>query len=76
MQQNTKCRIWIEKYETINHVITKCSDLAKKEYQTRHNNTSLEKKKKFTSTYIMVTCLYKNEPFFLHTNTGILEPRG
>ena len=31
MQQNSKCRLWGDRYETINHIISECSKLALKE---------------------------------------------
>ena len=37
MQQNSKCRSCGDRDETINHIISKCSKLAQKEYKTRHN---------------------------------------
>ena len=36
-QQNSKCRLWGDKNETINHIISECSKLAQKEYKTRHD---------------------------------------
>ena len=37
MQQNSKCRRCGNRDETINHIISKCSKLAQKEYKTRHD---------------------------------------
>ena len=37
MQQNSKCRLCGDRDETINHIISKCSKLAQKEYRTRHD---------------------------------------
>ena len=37
MQQNSKCRLCGDRDEIINHIISKCSKLAQKEYKTRHN---------------------------------------
>ena len=34
-QQNSKCRLRSDRDETINHIISKCSKLAQKEYKTR-----------------------------------------
>ena len=34
-QQNSKCRLWGDRDETINHIISACSKLAQKEYQAR-----------------------------------------
>ena len=36
MQQNSKCRLYGDQDETINHIISKCSKLAQ-EYKTRDN---------------------------------------
>ena len=36
-QQNSKCRLYSDRHETINHVISECSKLAQKEYKARHN---------------------------------------
>ena len=37
MQQNSKCRLCSDRDEIINHIISECSKLAPKEYQTRHD---------------------------------------
>ena len=36
-QQNCKCRLWGDRDETINHIISECSKLAQKENKTRHD---------------------------------------
>ena len=36
-QQNSKCRLSGNRDESINHIISKCSKLAQKEYKTRHD---------------------------------------
>ena len=36
MQQNSKCRLYGDRDETINDIISKCSKLAQKERKTRH----------------------------------------
>ena len=36
-QQNRKCWLCGDRDETINHIISKCSKLAQKEYKTRHD---------------------------------------
>ena len=36
-QQNSKCRLCSDRDETINHIISKCSKLAQKEYKVRHD---------------------------------------
>ena len=36
-QQNSKCRLSGNRDETINHIISECSKLARKEYKARHD---------------------------------------
>ena len=36
-QQNSRCRLWGDRDETINHILNKCSKLAQKEYKTWHD---------------------------------------
>ena len=36
-QQNSKCWLCDDRDETINHIISECSKLARKEYKTRHD---------------------------------------
>ena len=36
-QQNSKCRLCGDRDETINHIISKCSKLAQREYKARHD---------------------------------------
>ena len=36
-QQNSKCRLCGDRDESSNHIISKCSKLAQKEYKARHN---------------------------------------
>ena len=36
-QQNSNCTLCGDRNETINHIISKCSKLAQKEYKTRHD---------------------------------------
>ena len=36
-QQNSKCRLCSDRDETINHIISECSKLARKEYKARHD---------------------------------------
>ena len=38
MQQNSKYRLCGDRDEIVNHIISKCSKLAQKEYKTRHNS--------------------------------------
>ena len=35
-QQNSKCRLWGDRDETINHIVSECSKLALKENKARH----------------------------------------
>ena len=35
--QNSKCRLCADRDETINHIISKCSKLAHREYKSRHD---------------------------------------
>ena len=36
-QQNSKCRLYSDRNETINHIISECSKLEQKEYKIRHD---------------------------------------
>ena len=36
-QQNNKCRLCHDRDETINHIISECSELAQREYKARHD---------------------------------------
>ena len=36
-QQNSKCRLYADREETINHIISECSKLAQKENKTIHD---------------------------------------
>ena len=36
-QQNSKCRLCVDRDKTLNHIISECSKLAQKEYKTRHD---------------------------------------
>ena len=46
MQQNSRCRLYDNRDERINHIISECSKLAWKEYKTRHDCVQLCKKLK------------------------------
>ena len=37
MQQNSKCRLYSDRDETINHIISECSKLVQREYKTKHD---------------------------------------
>ena len=68
-QQNSKCRLYGDRDETINHIISECSKLAQKEYRTRHNwvgkviNWEMWKKFKFDHT----------NKWYMHNPASILE---
>ena len=55
-QQNCKCRLCGDRDETINHIISECSKLTRKQYKTRHDwmgkviHRELCKKLKFDHT--------------------------
>ena len=57
-KQNSKCRLCVDRDETINHIINEASQLAQKEYKTRHDwvgrviHWELCKKFKFDHTNI------------------------
>ena len=36
-QQNSKCRLCVDRDETINHIISECRKLARKEYKSEHD---------------------------------------
>ena len=36
-KKNSKCRLWGDRDETINHIISECSKLAQREYKARHD---------------------------------------
>ena len=36
-QQNSKCRLWGDRDETINRIISECNKLGQKEYKARHD---------------------------------------
>ena len=75
-QQNCKCRLCGERDETINHIISECSKLAREEYKTRHDWVSkgiqweMCKKFKFDHT----NKLYMHNPaLVLENNTCKLQ---
>ena len=37
IQQKSKCRLYVDSDQPINHIISECSKLAQKEYKTRHD---------------------------------------
>ena len=76
MQQNSKCRLYGDREETINHMISECSKLAQKEYKTRHDGMGnvihweMGKKLKFNPT----NKLYMHNPAaFLENDTHKLS---
>ena len=68
-QENSKCRLFGDRDETINHMINKCSKLALKEYKTRHDwlgkviHWEMCKKFKFDHT----------NKWYMHNPASILE---
>ena len=75
-QQNSKCRLWGDGDEMINHIKSECSKLAQKEYKTRHDwvgkviHWELCKKSKFDHT----NKWYMHNPtFFLENETHKLQ---
>ena len=68
-QQNSKCRLWGDRDETIGHIISKCSKLAQKEYKTRHDwvgkmiHWEICKKLKFDHT----------NKWYMHNPASVLE---
>ena len=69
MQQNSKCRLCGDRDETINHIISECSKLAKKECKTRHDKVGkvihweMCKKFKFDNT----------NKWYKHNSAPVLE---
>ena len=68
-QQNSKCRLCSDRYETIRHIISECSKLAQKEYKTRHDwvgkGIHLEVCKKFK--------FEQTNKWFMHNPAPVLE---
>ena len=68
-QQNSKCRLWGDRDETINHIISGCSKLAQKEYKSRHDwvgkviHWEMCKKFKFDRT----------NKWYMHNQAPVLE---
>ena len=75
-KQNSKCRLCIDRNETINHIISECSKLAQKDYNTRHDRVSkvihweLCKKFKFDHTN---KCYMYNTAVVLENDTNKLQ---
>ena len=69
MKPNSKCRLCGDRDETINHIISKCSKLAPKEYKTRYDwvgkvvHSEMCKKFKFDRT----------NKWYMHNPTVVLE---
>ena len=65
LQQNSKCRLCSDKDETINHIISKCSKLAQKEYKTRHDWVGKvihrEMSKKFKFDHMNLASVLEND---------------
>ena len=68
-QQNSKCRLYGDRDETINQIISECSKLAQKEYKTGHDSVSkvihweMGKKFKFDHT----------DKWYMHNPTSVQE---
>ena len=68
-QQNSKCRLCCDRDEIINHIISKCSKLAQKEYKARHDRVGkvihwkMCKKFKF----------YQADKWYLHNPAPVIE---
>ena len=68
-QQNSKCRLCGDRDETINHIKSKCSKIALKEYKTRHDwvgkviHWAMCKKSKFDHT----------NKWYMHNSTPVQE---
>ena len=68
-QQNSKCRLCVDRDETINHIISECCKLAQKEYMARHDWVSkvihweMCKKFKFDHT----------NKWYMHNPASVLE---
>ena len=68
-QQNSKCRLCSDRYETINHIISECNKLPQKEYNTRHDwvgkviHCEMCKKFKFDHT----------NKWYMHNLAAVLE---
>ena len=60
-QQNSKCKLCGDRNETINHIMSKCSKLAQKEYKTRHDWVG--KKLKFDHT----------NKWYIHNPVAVVE---
>ena len=66
MQQNSKCRLFGERDEMIDHIVNKYNKQAQKEYKTLHNWLGKMQKIKFWPYYQMVyaqtrTCPRKSD---------------
>ena len=68
-QQNSKYKLYGDKDETINYIISECNKLAQKEYKTRHDWVGKvipwETCKKFKSDH--------TNKWYMHNPTPILE---
>ena len=66
-QQNSKCRLWSERDETINHIISECSELTQREYKARHDWVGKvmhwEMCKKFRFDHANKWCMHNPEHF-------------
>ena len=75
-QQNSKCRLCVDRDETIIHMISQYSKLAQKEYKTRHNwmgkGVHWEMSKKFKYDQTNKWYMHKPAPF-LENDTHKLQ---
>ena len=75
MQQNSKCKLYGDKNETINHIISESIKLAQTEYKTRHDwvdktiHRQLCKKLRFDNPTIWY--MYKLEPILKNKTHNI-----
>ena len=71
-QQNSKCRLYDDRVETVNYIVSEDSKLEQKEYKTRHDwvgkviHWELCKKLKFAHT----------NKWYIHNSPSVLENDG
>ena len=71
-QQNSKCRLCGDRDETINHIITKCSKLAQKEYKTRKGDSLGDVQEIYFWPYEQIVYAQPSiSPGVWHTQTSI-----
>ena len=78
-QKNRKCMLCGDRDETVNHIISECSNLAQKEYKSRHNwvgkviHLELCKKVKF---YHINKCYIQKLEYVLKKKLNAWNPLG